>query len=321
MNASINCTYLELKPGGGSGGSGSDGAINCTYLELKLGSRAGYTGLFAYQLYLSGIETYIHLTLLSHKHHYQLYLSGIETPLRWPDTHGWRSYQLYLSGIETNYSWPWRVAVNAINCTYLELKPLCVGDHNRLQFSYQLYLSGIETYYQRMHRLEILLLSIVPIWNWNSIPHHNHIPHSHLSIVPIWNWNTAPVIIRFPSTSLSIVPIWNWNEVRGFLKRRRSQLSIVPIWNWNLHKETVEMAKCWAINCTYLELKLECLPFLKGSEWNYQLYLSGIETGYVKICGFEISLSIVPIWNWNLQIQCRTLRIFLLSIVPIWNWN
>ena len=138
-----NCTLLELKQKIARSNIASDGSSNCTLLELKL-EKSGYFGVpFAFELHLTGIETFYG------PHWYALWGVRIAPYWNWnsdkililmPSYHvriapywNWNShklknniryilFELHLTGIETYPEACFCSSPYCSNCTLLELK-------------------------------------------------------------------------------------------------------------------------------------------------------------------------------------------------------
>ena len=140
-----------------------------------------------------------------------------------------------------------------------------------------------------------------------------------LSIVPYWNWNCL-ILQKFqPSHTL--------NRTILELKWRTWMNNNLQLYSQSYHTGIEISLKLYrtylanALNRTILELKLKTnqiaeiiLRLSIVPYWNWNLYLDG----RVKILN---KLSIVPYWNWNRLLPLLYPVIMFLSIVPYWNWN
>ena len=118
-------------------------------------------------------------------------------------------------------------------------------------------------------------------------------------------------------------------------------VSIVPLWNWNTTRDGTSRPGT-GFNRTFMELKCVPLPcprtnflcfnrtFMELKFWEYtgaihflvfQSYLYGIEIKNTISYKRIKFVSIVPLWNWNLDWRWKGRKDFTVSIVPLWNWN
>ena len=124
----------------------------------------------------------------------------------------------------------------------------------------------------------------------------------------------------YKDAHVSIVPLWNWNCIRC--------VELIFSWKFQSYLYGIEIrwteAKCLMaltrFNRTFMELKLRLL----------------------LPCGAVCLVSIVPLWNWNMDLlvslKClilfqsylygieimfllKAFCSFCVSIVPLWNWN
>ena len=119
-------------------------------------------------------------------------------------------YQLYLSGIETHFTTSTIFQYVSINCTYLELKRVCI--------------SGSAP---RLPTINCTYLELKP---WSARP-------PSLSLWPInctYLELKRYVVVRFPFLVLDYQLYLSGIETfPGFVFQGLLRLSIVPIWNWN----------------------------------------------------------------------------------------
>ena len=115
-------------------------------MELKLPKEVKLLGLsLKYQSYLYGIEIVQHVLQIVYASVSIVPLWNWNTAIRLLSCRGQLAYQSYLYGIE--------IAVAPAHETGTAL--------------YQSYLYGIEIFYSFNHLLKFILVSIVPLWNWN----------------------------------------------------------------------------------------------------------------------------------------------------------
>ena len=119
-----------------------------------------------------------------------------------------------------------------------------------------------------------------------------------VSIEPLWNWNRDALAV--------FVSCWRINRTFMELKlgnngeyRAGLYVSIEPLWNWNFALWRFKGDNHASINRTFMELKLSQLASTVHCDV-YQSNLYGIETIIVTWGVVTISVSIEPLWNWNL---------------------
>ena len=139
-------------------------------------------------------------------------------------------FQSYLYGIEIPLSVHLHKYQRCFNRTFMELK-----------------LSSIH------HKGIACTVSIVPLWNWNTVRVSEVDVTSEVSIVPLWNWNrkspwALPKLDSFNRTfmELKFVPLvfilsllmfqsylYGIEIKQNLILLVFMQVSIVPLWNWN----------------------------------------------------------------------------------------
>ena len=267
-------------------------------MELKLPKEVKLLGLsLKYQSYLYGIEIVQHVLQIVYASVSIVPLWNWNTAIRLLSCRGQLAYQSYLYGIE--------IAVAPAHETGTAL--------------YQSYLYGIEIFYSFNHLLKFILVSIVPLWNWNLIILLRpllitvyqsylygieiyvkvcYVMISNVSIVPLWNWNSpTPIFLqRVDSINRTFMELKFLDS--GSAVARLSKVSIVPLWNWNF-SNVIALLGMISINRTFMELKSKEIYEKEGISPQYQSYLYGIEICLCQVTLTGICVSIVPLWNWN----------------------
>ena len=122
-------------------------------------------------------------------------------------------FQSYLYGIEIHINVCACRAFWRFNRTFMELK-----------YTFCVFRGGGSWFQSYLYGIEIALPQ--PLTTWNSP----------VSIVPLWNWNSLLSLLTHYALRVSIVPLWNWNALEGFRQDSFPVVSIVPLWNWNMPK-------------------------------------------------------------------------------------
>ena len=141
-----------------------------------------------------------------------------------------------------------------------------------------------------------------------------------VSIVPLWNWNEVRMIAILDQVMVSIVPLWNWNLRRTLPYFLYWSVSIVPLWNWNFVLWLLMVWSC-CFNRTFMELKCVHVPHRWAAQ-GFQSYLYGIEIA-IKRQAIKV-VNLFQSYLYGIEIASRSKgprdhrRV---SIVPLWNWN
>ena len=127
-----------------------------------------------------------------------------------------------------------------------------------------------------------------------------HIVRNTVSIVPLWNWNKAAKV-RYRRR-------YGFNRTFMELKFRNTTLqhcigcvSIVPLWNWNCLR-LCKLAARDGFNRTFMELKLSSLLLTVYRLQRFNRTFMELKLRLLLPCGAVCLVSIVPLWNWNMDL-------------------
>ena len=179
----------------------------------------------------------------------------MELKLRWFDSIGGNNmFQSYLYGIEILRQLACRQKhTKSFNRTFMELK---LNQLNPKEFQD--------------------LVSIVPLWNWNSDGEHFNVNPFRVSIVPLWNWN-----IRWSTMQKRVV--WFQSYLYGI--------------EINLQKTNPLLYRAFQSYLYGIEIQIYYSHFKIYNVsivplWNWNVLLNQVKHSLHLV-------SIVPLWNWN----------------------
>ena len=144
-------------------------------------------------------------------------------------------------------------------------------------------------------------VSIVPLWNWNTHSPASLMAVSKVSIVPLWNWNTewriAWLRVAVFQSYLYGIEI---NTTSAMILKR--MVSIVPLWNWNSDFKFA-YTTVNGFNRTFMELKLQSLYDKATTAISFNRTFMELKYKCCQEPCFRWTVSIVPLWNWNVGLN------------------
>ena len=145
-----------------------------------------------------------------------------------------------------------------------------------------------------------------------------------ITIEPIWNWDSPICLLTGYQTSITIEPIWNWDPLlkacltfQHQFYYNRTNMELRP----RSHEAFLRVSLKY-YNRTNMELRLIILTcsilFITVLQSNQY----GIETGRQDFIPTSLEeITIEPIWNWDSLNSILFIFKFLITIEPIWNWD
>ena len=136
-----------------------------------------------------------------------------------------------------------------------------------------------------MHLVMMLLVLIVPLWNWNSFA------------------LTAFCCTGCFNRTFMELKSYSFSGIQMFLK-----VLIVPLWNWNLRLSSHSLRLGFRFNRTFMELKylINAAKIIAERCFNRTF----MELKWLSQGGncWWIYVLIVPLWNWNWNCQTSSIR-------------
>ena len=119
------------------------------------------------------------------------------------------------------------------NRTFMELKLVLFAlSHSAFKGSNRTFMEL--KYCRRTYSPLLVLVLIVPLWNWNSLA-CSSTPHPPpVLIVPLWNWNKAAYTNWCRIIKCSNRTFMELKFLRIHFLTVSVRVLIVPLWNWNL---------------------------------------------------------------------------------------
>ena len=157
--------------------------------------------------------------------------------------------------------------------SYQGLKPFLPFWYCWLVSSLRTFLSGIETEHLEKSCAEYIIITNLPIRDWNSLALHNHLEFANYE--PSYQGLKLVNEAALPKFLITNLPIRDWNREWWMWLRLPQMITNLPIRDWNDNFDAY------------------------SDRWQLRTFLSGIETFTIRDKTHNVTITNLPIRDWN----------------------